>query len=284
MEELNNILAYSIIEIEDVNITVFNVLLAILCLLGAKMLFLMIAGTLRRIMRNRKKSEKARTQSLLQIIRYFIFFVAFLFALKSLGVNFGIIWASSAALFVGLGFGLQNTFNDFVSGIILLFEGTIEQDDIIEVNGLVGKVNRIGLRTTTIITIDAINIIIPNAKLTGENIVNWSHENEQTRFKIMLGVAYGSDTELVKQTLKEVAQAHPAVLATPEVIVSFSDFGDSALIFELLFWSQEIFDIEIIKGQIRYEIDHAFRSQGIKIPFPQRDLHFISNNPSLSNS
>lgn len=282
MEELNNILGYALLEIGKVNITVLNLLLAVFCILGARVAFFVISGMLNRVMRNRNKSDKSRTRSLLQIIRYVIFFLAFMLALKSLGVNFGIIWASSAALFVGLGFGLQNTFNDFISGIILLFEGTIEQDDVIEINGIVGKVNRVGLRTTTLITRDAINVIVPNAKLTGENIVNWSHKNEQTRFRITVGVAYGSDTELVISTLKLIAQEHPAVLSSPEIEVCFSDFGDSALLFDLFFWSHDIFNIEMIKGQIRYKIDLAFRRQGIKIPFPQRDLHFVSGfDPSL---
>ena len=145
-----------------------------------------------------------------------------------------------------------------------------------QVGTLVGIVKHIKLRTTILETNDSISVIVPNSKLTGENVINWSHNDGPTRYKIEVGVAYGSDIKVVRKALEEAAHMHPAVLAKPGLEVRFDDFGESALEFILLFWSNEAFGIEPIKSQIRYNIDEIFRKYEIEIPFPQRDIHIKS--------
>ncbi|MFT7031218.1 MAG: small-conductance mechanosensitive channel [Marinoscillum sp.] len=193
--------------------------------------------------------------------------------LDSIGVEITLLLAGSAALLVGLGFGIQQIFNDVVSGILLLFEGTVSVGDIVEIEHIVGKVQRIALRTSIIQTRDHISIIVPNSKLVSDNVINWTHNRSQTRFNIKIGVAYGSDVPLVMRLLEEAATAQKAVAKNPKPNARFIDFGDSALMFEILFWSDKMFEIEFIKSAIRVEIDALFRTNNVIIPFPQRDLH-----------
>ena len=181
-------------------------------------------------------------------------------------------------MLVGLGFGLQQIFNDFVSGLILLFEGTIKVGEVVEVEGIVGRVIRIGLRTSELETRDNIMMLIPNSMFTSEKVINWSHNLQFTRFRVKIGVAYGSDTKLVKNVLLACADEHTFITKKPQPRVRFREFGDSSLNFELLFFSDNMFRIESVKSDIRFMIDQKFRANDIQIPFPQRDLHIISDN------
>jgi small-conductance mechanosensitive channel len=139
-------------------------------------------------------------------------------------------------------------------------------------SGTVGTVRRIGVRTSLVETRDNMTIIVPNSKLIGDVVTNWSHDEDKARFKIVVGVAYGSDTALVKKLLLQVAQEHPKALKRPAPIVRFVNFGDSSLDFELHFWTKEFIRIEDIKSDMRFETDRLFRENDISIPFPQRDV------------
>lgn len=187
--------------------------------------------------------------------------------------------AGSAALLVGLGFGIQQIFNDLVSGIILLFEGNLKVGEIIQLeNDIVGKVTMIGLRTSKIRTRDDITMIIPNSKFISDKVINWSQDQSTTRFQVEVGVAYGSDVELVTRLLLESAKENQAVETKPEPFVRFSDFGESSLNFQLLFWTNESFRCENVKSKLRYTIDRKFRENNVQIPFPQRDVHLFHPN------
>jgi len=183
-----------------------------------------------------------------------------------------VLWGGAAALLVGLGLGLQQTFNDFFSGIILLFERTVELGDVLEVDGTVGTVKLIGLRTSILETRDNITVVVPNSKLVTNNVTNWSHFDKKVRFQVNVGVAYGSDTKLVKELLLKVAMENTAVLEQPSPFVRFTNFGDSSLDFELHFYSREFIDIEDVKSDLRFEIDTFFRENNVDIPFPQRTI------------
>lgn len=226
----------------------------------------------------RMKIDGGRRQAVFQIGKYALYLVGGLLVLGSLGIDMSVLAASSAAFFVVIGLGLQNTFNDFLSGIILLFEGTIEVGDIVEVGSLFGRVQEIRLRTSIVQTPDQVSIIVPNSKFTGDNVVNWSHNKQDRRFHVEVGVRYGSNVPLVRKVLRGVAFEHGRLLNKPEPKVWFKEFGDSALIFHLLFWVDRTFDIEEIKSDLRYKIDVEFRKHDIQIPFPQRDLHIKSDD------
>jgi small-conductance mechanosensitive channel len=197
--------------------------------------------------------------------------------LETLGVKLNVVLAGSAALLVGVGLGLQSTFNNFVSGIILLFEGSIRVGDILELDGDVIRIERIGLRTSKAINRDEIVIIIPNSLITSNKVINWSHQQKRTRFKIKVGVAYGSDIDLVIKVLKESALEHKDITDKSTIIARFVDFGSSSLDFELLFFSDNVFRIENVKSDIRKIIIKKFTENNITIPFPQVDMHIVSD-------
>ena len=207
-----------------------------------------------------------------QLLKYIIYVLAIVMALDSLGIQMTVIWGGAAALLVRVGLGLQQTFNDLISGVILLSERTVEVGDVIELNGSVGTVRKIGLRTSIVESLDNISVIVPNSKLTIDKVINWSHVDEKARFHVAVGVAYGSDTKLVKQLLLEVARAYPQVLEFPAPQVRMVDFGASSLDFSLLFWSRNLLIIEDVKSELRMGIDQAFRENDITIPFPQMDV------------
>ena len=207
-----------------------------------------------------------------QLLKYIIYIVAVFVAIETLGVKMTVVWGGLAALLVGVGLGLQQTFNDLFSGIILLFERTVEVGDVVEVGSLIGTVRRIGLRTSTIESRDNRTVFVPNSKLIMDNVVNWTHNDDKVRFTITVGVAYGSNTEQVKDLLIQAAKENIYVLGKPVPSVRFIDFGDSALTFELMIWSRNFIVIEDIKSDLRFEIDRLFRENDISIPFPQRDV------------
>lgn len=207
-----------------------------------------------------------------QLLQYFVYIIAGLMALEALGFTLTLIWGGAAALLVGVGLGLQETFKDLFSGVILLFERRAEVGDVVEVDGLIGTVKRIGVRTSLVETRDNIVVIVPNSRLIVQHFVNWSHNDNKARFYIKIGVAYGSDTELVKQLLLDIARSNAEVIRHPAPFVRFVDFGNSSLDFELHFWSHEFIRIEDVKSDMRFKIDQAFRENGVTIPFPQRDV------------
>lgn len=263
---------FTIVSFQDYTINVSNFFWALFVILIAQLLAWILTQL---VLYNYYRTNKINVGSqyaINQLLKYIIYIVAVVMALDSLGIKMTVIWGGAAALLVGVGLGLQQTFNDLISGVILLSERTVEVGNVVEVNGLVGTVRKIGLRTSVVESRDNISVIVPNSKLTIDNVVNWSHEEDKARFKIGVGVAYGSDTELVKKLLLQVARANVYVIDFPSPLVRMINFGDSSLDFELLFWSRNFIVIEDIKSDLRMAIDKAFREHGIVIPFPQRDV------------
>lgn len=239
---------------------------------------------LRRIFKRKFISQRfdlGRAHAIMQIIRYTLWITAILIALDTINVKITFLLAGSAALLVGIGLGLQQIFQDILSGVALLFEGSLKVGDIVEIEDeLVGKVKEIGLRTSKIETRDNIIMIIPNSKFITDNVINWSHMSKKTRFSVKVGVAYGSDVELVRKVLLNCAMEHKDISRNPEPFVRFTDFGNSSLDFELFFWTTNSFWVENIKSDVRFKINKAFIDNNIRIPFPQRDVHIIDTPDS----
>jgi len=184
--------------------------------------------------------------------------------------------AASAALLVGIGLGLQQTFNDIVSGIILLSERSIKVGDILEIDDDIVKIIHIGLRTSEGLNREEISIIIPNSLITNNKVVNWSHQAMKTRFKVSVGVAYGSPVDKVIKVLKESAIEHPEISDDTKIEARLVNFGNSSLDFQVLFFSDAIFKIEKVKSEIREIICRKFIENNISIPFPQMDVYVKS--------
>jgi len=276
MEKLHTILNYEIFTYKDFVFTPKSVLVVVLAFLITRILL----WILKKIMFRKRDMEFAKRGSLnsvYQIIAYTAWIITILIVLESFGIKITVLWAGSAALLVGVGLGLQNTFNDFVSGIILLFEGSIRVGDILEVDNDIILIRKIGLRTSEALTRDDIMVIIPNSIITTNKVINWSHQSKKTRFRIKVGVAYGSDVDLVEKLLFESASEHPEVENDGMIKARFVDFGNSSLDFEVLFFSKNIFRIENVKSDIRKTINRKFNENNITIPFPQIDLHIRSD-------
>lgn len=280
-ESLFEILNYKIFETGTYSFTIGSLLLLVVIYIGVKIFLFGLKKVLNRIF-ERRGIDRGRRFALFKLVQYIVWTFAVIFMIQAAGFQITILLAGSAALLVGLGLGLQQIFQDLVSGIFILIEGTIQRDDVIEIDGLIGKILTINLRTSTVLTRDGIMLIVPNHKFIVDNIINWSHSATPTRFKVDVGVAYGSDVEKVTRILMECALEHDKILKTKEnnlyPFVRFVDFGDSALLFQLYFWSSDIFPVENTKSDLRYQIDKRFRQEGVTIPFPQRDLHFKSGS------
>ncbi len=271
--DLSGFLGYELFTIsEDQALHLGQVLTAILILIAARLLIVIISRTILKRFFKKRKVDIGRQYAIITFLKYIIYTVAILWAMQSLGIKFSVLLGGAAALLVGIGLGLQQTFNDLVSGIILLSEGTVEVGDIVSVDGIIGTVKSIGFRTSKVETRDEISIIIPNSKLVVDNVVNWSHNEVPTRFQVNVGVAYSSDVEMVTSLLLQAANGHKDVLKKPEPKVMFKDFGSSSLDFQLHFFSNEYLRVDFIKSEIRYKIMEFFRMHKVEIPFPQRDL------------
>lgn len=271
-----NFLDQALIQNGDYTFTVFNLLTIILIILIARISVMAITRLIKRKIKGISNLDPDKGLGVIHLLKYLIYTIAILFGLQNAGVELTVLLAGSTALMVGVGLGLQNTFNDFVSGIILVFEGSLQTDDIIEVDGIIGRVKSTGLRTSKLQTREDISLIVPNSKIISNNLINWSHNNESVRFSVKVGVSYRADVEVVRKCLLSCLDGYSEVLTKPAPAVRFIDFGESSLDFELLFYSVNRFRIEEVKSEVRFRIWHKLKESGVEIPFPQRDLHIKS--------
>jgi small-conductance mechanosensitive channel len=223
--------------------------------------------------RKMDETDQRKFISVFKFIKYITYIVVVFTVLSLAGINITPFIAASAALLVGLGLALQQLFQDIIGGVLIMIDKSLLVGDIIEVDGKVGRVIDIKLRTTRAITRDDKIVIIPNHKFISETIFNYTQNHKTTRELVRLGVAYGSDTEKVKTLLLRSVALQKGVLKTPKPFVLFEDFGDSALIFSINFYINDSFIDPKIRSEIRFRIDELFKENNISIPFPQRDVH-----------
>ena len=276
MEILREFLEFELIRVGEYKILVYTLVTILIIFMITKLILGLIKKTL---FRKRKINEfdKGNAYALFQIISYVIWVIAVGLVLETIGIKVTVLIAGSAALLVGIGLGLQQTFNDVLSGIILLSEKSIKIDDILEIDGDIVKMQSIGLRTSKGLNTDDISIIIPNSLITTNKVINWSHQTKKTRFRIDVGVAYGSDVDLVIKTLEDSAFEHPDTSDRELTEARLVNFGNSSLDFQVLFFSKNIFRINKVKSDIRRIINKKFIENNISIPFPQMDLNLKSN-------
>lgn len=260
-------------------LTIGSLFYLIFIVIISRILITIIRIILQRIAKTKSWIDEGGRYTIVQLSKYFIYTIAFVFAIQGLGINITFLIAGSAALFVGIGFGLQSILGDVFSGVILLFDGSIKVGDVVEMpSEEICKVEHIFIRTSQLKTLDGKIIIVPNSNLTKDNVINWSISEKVTRFSVSVGVAYGSDTQKVKDILYQCALKHPHVEKRRNIAVILEDFGDYSLQFKVFFWARKTWEILNIKSDIRFAIDQAFRQNNIKIPYPQRDLHIVSDN------
>jgi small-conductance mechanosensitive channel len=223
--------------------------------------------------RKMEEEDKLKFISVFKFIKYISYIIVFFVILSMTGINITPFLAASAALLVGFGLALQDLFQDIIGGVFIILDKSLLVGDIIEVEGKVGQIIEIKLRTTRAVTRDDKIIIIPNHKLIRNSIYNYTQNKKTIREKVIVGVAYGSDINKVKELLLQSVEMQVKVLKNPKPSVMFNDFGDSALIFEVYFFVKDSFRVPKIKSDIRFKIDSLFSENNITIPFPQRDVH-----------
>ena len=241
---------------EKMHITVLQIVIVILVFIITSYLLKVIRKV---VTKKLPDEDKLKFVGIFSFAKYFVYLIVVLITFDNVGVNVTAIFAASAALLVGVGLALQTFFQDIISGVFILIDQTVHVGDIIELDGKVGRVEKINLRTTRAVTIDNKVLIIPNHKYLTSILYNWTENGTLTRENVEVGVAYGSDVELVKKLLLQAATNHPQVLKLPEPMVLFTNFGDSSLDFKLVFSMDDSFIAGIPKSDLRFEIDRLFR-------------------------
>lgn len=268
---LRAILEYQIFRIGDYTLTVSNVL-------GVLLIWLTVWVVLRlarRIIYKGLKSmvgDRGRRHSLFLIVQYIAWVLGTMGMFRVVGLDISVLLAGSAAFLVGIGLGLQQIFRDIASGVFLLFEGTIEVGDIIQIDGTVGKVEQIHLRTSTILTRDGLTMIVPNHKFIVERVINWSHQDRTpSRFSVTVTVNFQTDEKTVRQLLLDCAAEHPDVVTDDPARLPqarLTDFTKTDMVFEMLFWTHRKFEVEAVRSDLRFALREKFRQHGIQEPSP----------------
>jgi potassium efflux system protein len=273
---LFNFLNTPIINVGESNYSALQLLLLLAFTVGLWFAVSAVTRLFRIYVLSRTGAE-LRVQEVITILtQYTLAFLGLIVLLQIWGLDVSSLAIIASVLGVGIGFGIQNITNNFISGLIITLERPIQVGDFVKVAELMGTVERIGARSTEIRTLDQVTIIVPNSRFLETEVVNWSHGDPVSRIRIPVGIAYDSDTDRVQTALLEAARSHPDVLIRPAPQVWFQGFGDSALNFELMVWTGEPKKQFRVKSDLYYRIEASLRRHGITIPFPQRDLHLRS--------
>jgi small-conductance mechanosensitive channel len=268
-------------ELGSAVITPGNLLIFILILYISALLSKIIRNVLEKDVLDKLALPKGIPHTIGVMVRYTLITGGLFLAISAAGMPFTSLTIIFASLSVGIGFGLQNIFNNLVSGLILLFERPIQLGDIIEVGTLLGHVKSIGIRSSKVRTYDGAEVIVPNGQLISNEVVNWTLSDKRRRIEVLAGVAYGSDPHKAQSLFQKILDEHPDVLKNPKPVVLFKDLGESSLDFRLLFWTSNFEEWLRIKSEIVFRIHDGLKTEGIEIPFPQRDLHIRSIEKTL---
>jgi small-conductance mechanosensitive channel len=278
-QKIEDFFKYKIIEPDikgEFHLDTWMIILTVLALVTVTFLLRAIKKIFTRKM---ELNDKLKFQSIFKFFNYLVYLVLILVILHSYSVNLTAVLTASAAIFVGIGFALQDFFKDIIAGVTILVDKSLLVNDVIEINDKVGRVFEIKLRSTRAITRDDKVLIIPNHLFLSETIFNYTQNHTKTRELVQVGVAYGSDVRKVEQLLLKCAKAEKTILKSPEPFVMFNNFGDSSLDFGLYYFVRDSFTDLRVKSNLRFAIDQIFRENNITIPFPQRDVHFYQSNP-----
>ena len=268
--------------------------LGILIFLGLFIGLVILARTAKKLLRSRLLHltglSRGAMETIAQIANYALIFLGTIVLLQLAGLDLSSLTIFASVVGVGVGLGLQGIAKEFISGLVLIFERPIQVGDFVDIEGLMGTVERISVRSTEIRTMDAISVIVPNSRFLESEVINWTHQSPVSRLQVPVGVAYGVDLSVVREALIQAANEHPDVLPQPTPQVLFRGFGDSSLDFDLLVWIAYPPKQFYIKSDLYFRIEEILRDKEVEIPFPQRDLHIRSGSlpmeisPQLSES
>ena len=277
IERITTVLNYPLFPLGDMSVTLGT----LLYLLALILLLLWVSGKLKNLflsrILSRSQMDIGAQQAFATLFHYVLLLLGLMIVLQTAGINLTTLTVLAGAVGVGVGLGLQDVVNNFISGLIILFERPIKVHDRIQVGDVDGRVTDIRARSTTVVTNDNVSYIIPNSKFITEDVINWTHNDSRLRFRVPVGVAYGSDPHRVRQALLEAAETHEGVLEDPAPTVWFRAFGESSLDFELLVWTQSmVHNPGRFTSDLNFAIHDKLAEHEISVPFPQRDLHVKS--------
>lgn len=253
----------------------------LLLLIFSFFLLFFFSGMIRRVLANkifpRYKIDVGVGQAIATIVKYTLIVIGVVIIFQTSGIDLSALGILMGALGVGIGFGLQYITNNFISGIIILFERPVKVGDRVEIDGLAGNIVKISARATTILTNDNIAVIVPNSDFINKQVINWSHNDKKVRISFPVGVSYKEDPERIRKILLSVVGDNPGVMKEPRPYIRFDQFGDSSLNFNVMVWTSDYIDRpSALKSELYYAVFKAFREHNVEIPFPQRDIHIKS--------
>ena len=277
-EQIPTFWSYVLFHVDKNPITVGNIIFSIVFVVVGYIGIRIFVAQFEKRLLTRLDIDIPHRYTIKVFLSYFLIFILFLFTLYFIKVPLTVFTFLGGALALGIGFGAKNIMNNLICGIVIVTEHPIRIGDLIEVNHLVGTVENIGFRATSLRSLDNTHILVPNSFILEHNVLNWTLSDKVIRSKVRLGVKYGSPVEKVRDLLLKAANSHKSILTynkNQAPIVFFDDFGDSGLIFELNYWIavEKPIDIKRTASDLRFEIKKLFKEEGIEIPFPQRDLH-----------
>jgi small-conductance mechanosensitive channel len=280
-EQARSIWDYPLSSVEGSPLTVGKVFLALLILVLGYIVTRYLTRQLRRVLHARKEVDATAAATILRLVHYALLVFFLLFALYTVNIPLTVFTLFGGALAIGVGFGAQNLINNFISGLILMFERPIRIGDVVEIDGKAGQVEEIGARSSRLRLFSGVNVLVPNSAFLEHNVVNWTLSDRKRRFAVTVGVAYGSPTRDVAKLILKAVEEHGKILNDPPPVVVFKDFGDNALVFEVTFWLilADAMDPRVVCSDVRHRIDRLFREAGISIAFPQRDVHLDAMKP-----
>ncbi len=280
-DNLRTLVEEPLVSFGEIEITPATLLTAMLIILIAYAISRLLQRILRRNVFEQIPMNKGSQSAICRLLHIIIMCIGAFIAIQHTGFNLTALAAVSAVFLVGIGLGLQNITHNFISGLIMLFERPVQEGDFVEVGGVQGTVQAVNAYSTKVETLDRVTIIVPNSHFLSDNVTNWSFQESKVRIHVSVGVSYGANVELVAETLLEAGRAHPEVLSDPEPQMQFLGFGDSSLNFDLLVWIADPTRQYFVISDLNFAIVRAFRERNITIPFPQRDLHLRSVDPTL---
>lgn len=266
--------------VQSDNITVGKIALGIAGLVFALLLARTVSGLTSRAVRRRFTLAVEHADAVQKGVFYLLATLFVLTILNWLSIPLTVFAFLGGAMAIGIGFGTQALMNNFISGVILLFERGVRVGDLIDVDGNVGKVTKLGSRYSQIRKPDGVEVLVPNSMFLEKNVINWTLTDSAHRFDFTIGFAYGSDTAQLMRLLTDILEGHPEILKEPAPAVYFDAFGDSALVFHLYYWlSLDRSNSLLVGSELRLQIDRRCREEGIEIPFPQRDFRLHTTDP-----
>lgn len=268
------------IHLGEASLSLGTIVLFAAVLWAGLMIARLVSGVIELDVLNRMDLRRGVPVTVGSLVRYALIAAAFLFAIAAAGVELSRLAILGGALGVGIGFGLQNIVNNFVSGLLLAFERPVSIGDIVQVGTHLGEIREIGIRASVLRTPEGAEVIVPNSELITRDVINWTRTGTRRRIEVPVGVAYGNDPAKVVSLLADVAQAHPAVLGNPKAFALFTGFGENSLNFLVRAWTDSI-DWMVVRSEISVALHGALRDSAMEFPFPQRDLHLRSVDASV---